>query len=215
MKKIRVLILITAALFTVFTVSAFASESSDEAALENKGSLNEAIAEEKGEAEDIAEKNIFESLYGEIKLHSEEILSALAFIGSLFIALTYKRGLLPMLRGSLNTMSERLGEIKDGAESSAAQSGEAIKAASEKLDKASELIALLSERLGTLEKELNEGKETRKEKETMRLIMATQVDMLYDIFATSSLPVYQKEIVGEKISEMKKALGPVSADEEN
>ena len=42
--------------------------------------------------------------------------------------------------------------------------------------------------------------------------MKAQVDMLYEIFMSSSLPQYQKDSVGEKISSMRKSL---SEDGEN
>jgi hypothetical protein len=48
----------------------------------------------------------------------------------------------------------------------------------------------------------------------MKTIMSAQVDMLYNIFMSSSLPQYSKDAVGERISEMKAALAePVSNDD--
>ena len=40
----------------------------------------------------------------------------------------------------------------------------------------------------------------------MKIILESQIDMLYDIFMSSSIPLFQKEAVGEKISAMKKRL---------
>ena len=37
----------------------------------------------------------------------------------------------------------------------------------------------------------------------MKALMSAQIDMLYDIFMTSSLPQYQKDAVNKRISEMK------------
>ena len=46
----------------------------------------------------------------------------------------------------------------------------------------------------------------------MRVIMSTQIDLLHDIFMSSSLPYYRKEEVGERVAEMKRAL--TAAEEE-
>ena len=37
----------------------------------------------------------------------------------------------------------------------------------------------------------------------MKIILSAQIDMLYDIFMTSSLPQYQKDAVSKRIGEMK------------
>ena len=40
----------------------------------------------------------------------------------------------------------------------------------------------------------------------LRLVVDTQIDMLYDIFMSSALPQYQKDAVGERIAKMKGAI---------
>ena len=37
----------------------------------------------------------------------------------------------------------------------------------------------------------------------MKALMSAQIDMLYDIFMTSSLPQYQKDAVNQRVKEMK------------
>ena len=44
--------------------------------------------------------------------------------------------------------------------------------------------------------------------------MQNQIDMLYEVFISSSLPLYQKEAVGERIAEMKRILNEPLGDEE-
>ena len=45
-----------------------------------------------------------------------------------------------------------------------------------------------------------------RERDAMRTILTSQVDMLYAIFICSSLPEYQKEEIGLKIQQMREEL---------
>ena len=40
----------------------------------------------------------------------------------------------------------------------------------------------------------------------LRLILNSQIELLYEIFMSSSLPTYQKDAVGARFAEMKRAL---------
>ena len=151
-------------------------------------------------------ENFFALVYDELVIHADKILSALAFIGSLILAFAYKQGLIPVIRTALSNMGTKVGELKDSAEKSMVLTEESINSITEKLSGAEDLIGALNDRLLTLEKELSENEEEKKERRSMITVLIAQVDMLYEIFMSSSLPAYQKDMVGDKINEMKKAI---------
>ena len=204
MKKFLIVIFTLVLMCSIFTVSSFAIESQTEFSENAIADETKAPNSEEPTKEDSG--NFFELIYTELISHADEILSALAFIASLVIGLTYKKGLLPIIRGALNNMSNEIGEIKQSTEKSTLLSIEATDAATKKLECAQELVINLESKLESLESELARCVESEKERETTSKILLAQVDMLYEIFMSSSLPAYQKDAVGEKISEMKRAL---------
>ena len=194
MKKIFITAILFVLVFSILSATAFANET-DTAAGE--------------------EKNVFESLYCELSEHSDKIFSALAFIGSLILIFTYRKGMLPILKGGIASLSSTVTHLKEEAKRSGELSEGEIKSATEKLEKAENLLGTLSERLTRLGDELEEAKEREKKNADIKIIMEYQIDMLYEIFMSSSLPLYQKEAVGEKISAMKEKLSGKTEDLKN
>ena len=192
MKRFTSILLIICALFALFSVTAFAS----------------------GDTEAVNEgENIVEILYGFLVENADKILSALAFLGSILIAFTYRRGFLPLIKGSLNTLGSSVSKITD--ENSKLREDATILFDLTKKHVRAALSTLDSviNRVIDLEFELNSARDNAKAAESMRVIMEAQIDMLYEIFMSSSIPAYQKESVGEKIAAMKRALAP--AEQEN
>ena len=78
------------------------------------------------------------------------------------------------------------------------------------LDAAKKALAELTERVEALDaginKSIKDADEATREKEAFKLILTSQVDMLYYLFMSSALPQYQKDTVGERISKMREAL---------
>lgn len=161
------------------------------------------------------EKNVFESLYSEISEHSDKIFSALAFVGSLLLIFTYRKGMLPILKGGIASLTSSVSHLKEEAKKSGELSESEIKNAAEKLEKAENILGALSERLTKLGDELEEAKAEQKKNADIKIIIEYQIDMLYEIFMSSSLPLYQKEAVGEKISAMKEKLSGKTEDLKN
>ncbi len=161
------------------------------------------------------EKNVFESLYSEISEHSDKIFSALAFVGSLLLIFTYRKGMLPILKGGIASLTSSVSHLKEEAKKSGELSESEIKNATEKLEKAENILGALSERLTKLGDELEEAKAEQKKNADIKIIIEYQIDMLYEIFMSSSLPLYQKEAVGEKISAMKEKLSGKTEDLKN
>ena len=191
MKKFLTLLVLTVAALSVFTVSAFA---------------------EGGEASTSEEQNFFEEAYGFLSDNADKILSALAAVASLALAFTYRRGLIPLLKGGLGTISGAVDRIKEDAKDAENASQNVLITATEKLECAEGLITALSEKLSKIEQELAITKEEERRAADLRLLLGTQIDLLHDIFMSSSLPYYRKEEVGEKVLEMKRALS--SSEEE-
>ena len=150
--------------------------------------------------------NIFETVYAEALKHSDKILSALAFSASLILALAYKKGLIPLIKGALSALSSSVARLKDETESASLAAKRTAEEASAKLENSQMLLESLTERLRAIENELSASTEEQNMRRDIKRVMSAQVDMLYEIFMSSSLPAYQKESVGERIAEMKKTL---------
>lgn len=193
MKKILTFILILTVLVSGFCIAVHAEEPDYE-------------TENTANAEDTENKNFYEIIYGAFRDNSEKITSALAAIASLVLAFCYKRGLMPSVKGATNKLCDLVSKVKDASEEQAETAKELLYSAEEKLLCARDSIEKLNERLMELEKELSESLADKDEREKMKLILMAQTEMLYDIFMTSALPQYQKDIVGERTARMKEQL---------
>ncbi len=143
--------------------------------------------------------NFFDRVYTAFMAHSGEILGALTLIGSLILAYAYKRGLLPMLKSTLSAIAEAVGSIKASAD----ESGEYSKSLGARLDNTESTLLALTSGIERLSLELEQSRLDKDEREKMKLIMKTQIDMLYNVFMNSSLPEFQKAAMSEKITEMR------------
>ncbi len=194
MKKFLFISLIILTLVSVFSVCCFAA--SDE------------VAEDvyAGEQADVEEENFFEIIYEEFLKHSDKLLSALAFVASLLVVFAYKKGLIPIIKASLSALGATVSSLKNESEKVSAEAGAAILSATEKLSAAEDVINALGKRLESIEQQLNLANENQLKGESVYTVISAQIDMLYEVFMSSSLPAYQKDSVGERIAEMKKSL---------
>ena len=155
-------------------------------------------------------QTVFDKLYCELGEYAGEILCAMAFAGSVILAFAYKKGLLPIVKGSLVSIGNAVGKMKDSVNQSTEMGEKLSKSLESGLDNATEMLRTLGEKVDSLEhilaEKLTDEDERAKEKEALGIIMNSQIDMLYDIFMCSALPQYQKDAVGEKIAKMKEAL---------
>ncbi len=155
------------------------------------------------ETEDAENSNMFSKAYAEITAYAGEILCAMTFVGSLVLAVAYKKGLLPLLKGSLISIGNAVSKIKEDT----SESIEKHSQLTDGLEGAKNMLEGLTEKVDTLDLMLKERLEdesrAEKEKAAFKLIISSQIDMLYDIFMASALPQYQKDAVGERIAAMK------------
>lgn len=203
MKKLKypLIALIIAILFSTSALTAGAEEADEPIAEYNK----EAVEEASG-----GEESFFGKVYDELSEYATEILSALTLVGSLTLAVAYKKGLLPLVERSLVTIGNAITKIKDTASESAKQSTAMSLGIENKLTEAVTTLDSLREKVLELDKSLSkrikdEG-QTEREREQLRIIAEAQIDMLYDVFMTSALPQYQKDAVGERVAKMREAL---------
>ena len=169
----------------------------ENAITENEATLLGAADTEQGA------KNPFEAVFEKVKEHSDTIFSALTLIGSLVLAFTYKKGLLPALGASLGKIGDSVKKISDATEASITKSEGAIIDIDTRVQDIKNLFERLDEKVADLNTKLVAVDEERERGEMTRILMRSQIDMLYDIFMTSSLPQYSKDAVGEKIAAMK------------
>jgi hypothetical protein len=160
---------------------------------------------------DTSEKNVFGEIYSEITEYASEILCAMTFVGSLILAFAYRKGLLPIVKGSLISIGNAVSKMKENVSENSEAAKELGKSIESGLEGAKAVLDGLVKRIDTLDTALTDrlAKENdeAKEKEALKLVLLSQIDMLSDIFMSASIPQYQKDAVGERIAKMKGALG--------
>ena len=171
-----------------------------------------ASAEEAAEASaTITEENVFSSVYNQVASHASEILCAMTFAGSLILAFAYKKGLMPLVKGSLLSIANAISKIKDDTTENAERNAKIGESLEMELDNTKNTLNTLTDKISELDLMLMEKLEceddAKREKEEFKLILSSQIDMLYDIFMASALPQYQKDAVGERIAKMKGVIG--------
>lgn len=161
-------------------------------------------------AVDASYENVFTRLYDEVSEYAGEILCAMTFAGSLILAVAYRKGLLPIVKGSLVSIGTAVNKIKESANENAQKNAEIGKSIEGVLSGAQNLLMELAHKVDALDTAVSERMtdedERTQERAAFKVIISSQIDMLYDIFMTSALPQYQKDAVAEKIAKMKEAL---------
>ncbi len=198
MKK-SIKILFTALMLALFLITAsipaFAAETAD-----NQTEAESAFAETS------TDENIFTMIYTEAASHAAEIFSFLSLVGTVIISWFYKRGLLPSVKGTLSNLGSAVGKIKESSDRQCKAQIEDAEKTSRRLSEFENTLSLYGENLKALEEHLISEEKMRLQREKTDRILAAQIDMLYDIFMTSSIPHYQKEATGERINKMRKEI---------
>lgn len=171
------------------------------AASEDNGAQDErtAVIEDTAKGVEDESGNVFEGLYRIVADYISEILCILAFAGSFLIAVLYKKGLVPLLKSALSGLSTAVGRIKDATENAATIQAASSEQVGEALNRAYDLIEGQRRIIEAVEKRLDELSENESERKRMRIILEEEVELLYDIFMSSSLPEYQKEAVAKRL----------------
>lgn len=206
--------LLTLTLCLAMTVGAGVCVSAEEGA---SGEITEDLTENStlggGESEDTASadaesgdnsQHIFEDIYALLEVNADKIFSVLAFIGTVVVGVAYKSGLLPLL-------SDAFGKLKSSIDGVKAEGA----ITEERLSTIDKSLCEITESVADMRWQCESYEELCRERESMRLIMEGQIDMLYAIFMSSALPQYQKDEIGERISEMREELRSYESSSEN
>ncbi|MBQ8321583.1 MAG: hypothetical protein IJX92_04390 [Clostridia bacterium] len=150
--------------------------------------------------------NVFTTLYEMALSHAAEIFSCLSLIGTMVVSILYKKGLLPSVKEAISSIGASVTRIKESTDKQSETSREAGEKMSQRLDGFEEKLSEFSDVLNKMEERLYTTGQIYEQNEKTRLILSEQVDMLHDIFMSSSLPQYQKEAVGKRSNKMKAEL---------
>ena len=111
-KKASVIILLAISLVFVLPFSAFCAEATDiseDTRQEHSVAPNEPL-------ENTDTENPYSVIFNTFLENSPQILSALAFIGSIIIMLCYKKGLIPLIKEALSALSSGVKSIGEKTE---------------------------------------------------------------------------------------------------
>jgi hypothetical protein len=193
-KETKRLFAILFAFVFVFTALCFTASAENENKTSVEAPANEAL---EGEAANAENQNVFEIIYREGMKHSDKILSLLAFITSLVLTLTYKKSLIPIVRGTLSKLGASVNKITEDAESNTQQTLISLNEAKVCFEESKAIFKSVVNMLESLYAKLDESIKLNKINNDIKILMQNQIDMLYEVFISSSLPLYQKEAVGE------------------
>ncbi|MBR2342726.1 MAG: hypothetical protein IKA64_00560 [Clostridia bacterium] len=190
-KKTLLISILIIALLCLFSASAYAAEE------ESPESVT-------GAAE--AEESPFSVIFEAVSEYATEIFCALSFIGSLILSFAYKKGLLPLLRGALTSLGGTVGKLSENVESESEKNKELCLALSSGLERAESVIERTDEGMKKIAERLDALSEDAGERERFNTVMREQVELLYDVFMSSSLPQYKKDEIGERVAKMRMEL---------
>lgn len=201
--KQKTKILITAFILCFIMSFAFSvsANSDTEVTIDQNG-----LTQESESTENDFTENPFALIYDTTLMYASEILSLMSFIGTLIISYFYRRGLLPSVKGVLGNMSTSVMKLKETSDKEIESRKEENTKIEKRLDVFDSALKNQSELISSLESRLIAEEDIYKQRERSNLILSSQIEMLYEIFMSSSLPQYQKEAMGEKINKMRKEL---------
>ncbi len=167
---------------------------------------DEPYGEDSVTAETDTRANVFEDVFTALEGVSSEILCALSFAGSLIIAFAYRKGLLPAVKSGISAIGSAVGSMKESSESYTKQGEELLSLMSKRLEEVEATLASFEKAVSDIAERSEDGALAARDRAEMKALMSAQIDMLYDIFMTSSLPQYQKDAVSDRVREMKEVM---------
>ena len=153
-----------------------------------------------------SEENPFKEIYEFAAENADKILSALAFLSSLFLIFAYRKGLIPIINKGLSAIGKSSGNFEVTAKESLLKAEKNLDFLSEKFAACENSVEIVSRSIDELTEKFDKIDGDIKATESLKLVMLSQIDMLYEIFMHSSLPQYSKDALGEKVAEMKKSI---------
>lgn len=144
-------------------------------------------------------ENIFEEIYLALKSNADKIFSVLAFIGTLIVGIGYKSGLLPLISDAFFKLKAAVEGLNENGEKLNADTKERLLEMEKSLKNMEVDVYRLSSNIKSCDELINQRK-------SLTTLLEGQIDMLYAIFMSSSLPQYQKEEIGTRIQSMREEL---------
>ena len=146
--------------------------------------------------------NVFEVMFNEVKSYFSEILCTLAFLSSIIVAFAYKKGLVPIVEGSLGAISKAVAKIKENSEESDKTAKNNYDVLTARVGEYESAIAALQDKVKELTLSLEPFSDELKNNKLIEELIVSQTTMLHDVFMASSLPAYQKERVEAHFNKM-------------
>ena len=165
------------------------------------------------EGAEAVDENVFAEIYAVVRANADKIFSALAFIGTLIVGAMYKSGLLPLLSDALGKFKGTLEGIKSENERYESLTGAKLSEMGVSIKNIEKSLEDTGSQIARIEGELSVYEEALAERESMKIILSSQIDMLYSIFMASSLPQFEKEEIGNKIARMREELNSYEKSE--
>ena len=185
------------------------AEEGEVAAEESIGEDEGAVTEDsEGEGTEV---NPFESFYETVLSYAGEIFCLVTLIVSLFLSYAYKRGLVPLVKGTIGALGGAVGDLRERSDRESGQIQTLSEETAKKLQLLEESLTVATDKLGELALTLAAFESDKKDRESAASVLAGQTEMLYDLLMTSALPAYQKEAIGEKMLKMKEKINEAYA----
>ena len=194
MKK---LIVIFIALITVFSLGVCAS-AEESLPLEEASTIASQDAESFPDEDDAAGE-IFDAILENVS----GIVSILTFAISVILTLLYKKGLMPTLGGALGSIDSTVKSFGERAESGIASAEEAVRRIDGRIEDMGGIIDTVSKALVEIDKRMVELEENRSDKDSIKVMMRTQVEELWEMFSSSELSEISKKTFEEKLTVIK------------
>lgn len=151
-------------------------------------------------------ENTFAEIYNLALENADKVFSALAFISSLLLVFAYKKGLIPIINAGLSAIKKSADKFEGSSLESILKTEESLGFLTDKFASCINTVESISKSIEELGERLELMEGEKDSKETMKTVMLSQIDMLYEIFMNSALPQYSKDALGEKVAEMKKSI---------
>lgn len=152
------------------------------------------------------EEGFFLLFYERLCENLPEVFSALSFFSACILALCYKKGLLPILRDGIGAIGSATKDWGKTVEKYAQEREDFCKNANDSIQFIQSFAKEIENSVQKIEQKLSAVSEQKEEGERLRLLMEGQVELLCDVFLSSSLPQFEKERVCNRVEQMKRAL---------
>ncbi len=156
--------------------------------------------------ESLTEANPFEEIYNLGLENADKIFSVLAFLGTLIVGIGYKSGFLPLLRDALSKLKNAIDTAKEENDRNTVFTAEKMQALTAEVKSIGQTLDKQGKEIERIQWQFEGYDALVKERQALRLTLEGQMDMLYAIFMQSTLPKYQKDEIGERISKLREEL---------